>query len=501
METDVLIIGGGLAGFMAADTVIRGSELRVALLRWGSGASPFIHGFCMPVGPGDSPELFLQDTLASGYGQSDPKLARKLCYGATDMLPVLRELDCEPDREAGQYRLIRSLGSSVPRIATAREVTGPALLSRLRRRLAESGRFRELSGHRALELVVSRGRVLGARCYRADTASFYTFSAGVTILACGGFGRLFPESTNSPDIGGDGIAMAYQAGAELTDMEFIQFEPTVAVWPDPVAGKGIVSTMFYDGAVLRGADGRRFLGEHGEQVSKDVLSRRIWQELQSHGGTPHGGVWFDARKVPEEKWKGVYKPYLDRYLACGIDLRREPVPVAPAAHTTCGGVKIDESCRTGIPGLLACGEVTGGLHGANRLGGNAGLETMVFGTAAGISAIADWRAPQPLPEDPQSTGAPEDFLPALRQRLGQLLRESCGVVRRGDTLREGIREADRMLARLGAYQGCFEAHRLYNDLLTARITMVSAERRRESLGCHCREDAADASRERAPDMR
>lgn len=494
MKTDVLIIGGGLTGIAAADTIIQNSNLTVTLLQWGSGASPYIHAFCMPVGEGDSVELFYEDTMNSGYGQSDPKLASRLCSESLGLLDYFKQLGYDLDRDEKGYRLLQALGSSVPRIAGIHNSTGPAMLSRLRQRLKESCRYQELPGHRALDLIRQDGRVVGARCFEKETNSFYTISAGIVVLASGGFGRLFPESTNSADIGGDGIAMAYRAGAVLTDMEFIQFEPSAAVWPPQVAGKGIVTTMFYDGAVLRAADGRRFMLEHsdkGECVPKDVQSKCIYREISTHGGTPHGGVWFDATQVPEEKWQGAYKPYLNRYLACDIDLRKEPVEIAPAAHTTCGGVRIDENCRTGIPGLIACGEVAGGLHGANRLGGNAGLETMVFGRIAGTAAISDAETVPELPEDRQPDRAADVDIPDLCFRMQNILRGSLNVIRSAEGLDAGIRGLDALLLELGTYEGSYEKHRLYNDLLTAKTAMVSAAERRSSIGCHSRSDTVE----------
>lgn len=492
MKTDVLILGGGLTGITAADEIIRNSNLAVTLLQWGGGASPYIHGFCMPVGEGDSVELFLQDTLNSGYGQSDPALAKALCENSLELLEYFRELGYDLDKKGGKYSLLHALGSSVPRIAGIQNSTGPAMLSRLRKRLKESDRYRELAGHRGVQLVVQNGRTVGARCYDREKDCFYTISAGIVILACGGFGRLFPESTNSADIGGDGAAMAYLAGARLTDMEFIQFEPSAAVWPEQVAGKGIVTTMFYDGAVLRAADGRRFMlenSEKGECVPKDVQSKCIYREISTHGATPHGGVWFDATGVPGEKWQGAYKPYLNRYLACGIDLRKEPVEIAPAAHTTCGGVRIDESCRTGIPGLIACGEAAGGLHGANRLGGNAGLETMVFGRIAGKTAISDWVETDELGDD-WVQNRPGNVT-VQRDELQKLLRGCLNVIRTGEKMTEGLRRLEEMLAQLEGWEGCFEKHRLYNDLLTAKMALLSALERKGSIGCHCRSDAVE----------
>ena len=498
MKTDVLIIGAGLTGTVAADEILRNSDLCVLQLSGGSGASPYIHGFCMSVGEGDSEELLCEDTMASGYGQCDARLVRSLCSGAALLEAYFAGLGLELDRDEKGPRLLHALGSSVPRIASIRNDTGAVMLRRVRDRLKASSRYTALTGQRALELIVESGRVIGAKCCDEEKDRFYSIYAKTVILATGGFGRMFPESTNSPDIGGDGVAMAYLAGAALTDMEFIQFEPSAAVWPPEVAGKGIVTTMFYDGAVLRGRDGSRFMlnnGENAERVPKNVQSKCICDEIRLHGGTPHGGVWFDATGVPEEKWQGAYKPYLNRYLACGIDLRKEPVEIAPAAHTTCGGVRIDENCFSGVPGLLVCGEAAGGLHGANRLGGNAGLETMVFGRIAGYAAIASADASLSLPEAPEAVPnrAPDVDVEALREQFRQIMRRSLNVIRCEEDLRQGLAAVAGLLRDLGEYRGCCQKHRLYNDLLTARITMVSALERKGSVGCHCRMDAVDES--------
>ena len=496
MQTDVLIIGAGLTGTVAADEIIRHSGLRVTQLCCGSGASPYIHAFCIPVGPNDSEELFYQDTIASGYSQSNPRLARALCYGTGTLEAYFEELGLGLDRNDQGPLLLQALGSSVPRIASIHNSTGPALLKAIRQRLRESDRYQQLTGQRALELITEAGRVIGAVCYDEAEDCFHRIYAKTVILATGGFGRMFPESTNSPDIGGDGAAMAYLVGAGLTDMEFIQFEPSSALWPPQVAGKGIVTTMFYDGAVLRGKDGNRFMLAHseaGERVPKDVQAKCICNEIRNNGGTPHGGVWFDATGVPEEKWQGAYKPYLKRYLDCGIDLRKEPVEIGPAAHTTCGGVQIDENCLTGVPGLIVCGEAAGGLHGGNRLGGNAGLEVLVFGRIAGNTAVSQGDVSLQLPSDweKEPNREPDVDVEALRDELRQVMRRSLNVIRCKEDLEQGIAAVTEMRNRLGDYRGCYQKHRLYNDLLTAHITMVSALERQGSVGCHYRQDALE----------
>lgn len=483
MNTDILIIGGGLSAYCAAYEIIKTSSLTVDLLQWGGGASPYIHGFCLPCLPEDSEELFFKDSMESGYGQSRASLVRRLCKESLSLPAYFEELGVDIDRDENGPRLIKSLGSSVARIAGIGNNTGPVMLSNLRKRLNASGRYKEHRNFRALELLKKSGAVVGARCYNKATDAFQSISAGVVILATGGFGRLFPQSTNSPDMGGDGCAMACLAGGSITDMEFIQFEPSAAVWPEALIGKSIITTMFYEGAVLRGGDGKRFMNE---QVSKDLQAKAIAAQIRSGNATPHGGVWFDATEVPDSLWNTIYKPYLNRYLAHGIDMRAEPVEIAPAAHTTCGGVLIDENCRTGIPGLIACGEVTGGLHGANRLGGNAGLETMVFGRIAGLTAVADHKEVAE-PDETIMPNSPKDVT-SQRARLSQLLQQYLGVLRAGVELETGIAEIDTLLKQVENHQNCFEAHRLYNDLLTAKMAFMSALRRKGSVGCHCRQD-------------
>ena len=491
MTTDILIIGGGLTGIAAAYEITKNSNLEVTLLQCGGGASPYIHGFCLPVGEGDSEELFYEDSMASGYQQSRPALVKRLCRESLALQDYFSELGLAVDENEHGYQLIKSLGSSVARIAGIHNNTGPAMLSTLRKRLHDSGHYHEHRNFRVLELIRQDGRVVGAYCYDKDSDSFCTIGAKLVILATGGFGKLFPESTNSADIGGDGCAMAYLAGAKMTDMEFIQFEPSAAVWPPELVGKSIITTMFYEGAVLRGNSGERFMlrySEDGERVSKDMQAKCICDEIRRYGATPHGGVWFDATAVPQPLWEGVYKPYRNRYLAHGIDMCKEPVEIAPAAHTTCGGALIDENCRTGIPGLIACGEVTGGLHGANRLGGNAGLETMVFGRIAGQTALKDFDAAVSVADSAQTPNRASDVdTSSLRAQLQNVLRKHLGVIRNEQELLDGIRKTDALVSELGDYHGCFEKHRLYNDLLTARIALVSALERKQSVGCHYRE--------------
>ncbi len=476
MQTDLLIIGGGLTARRAAAIAARG--MRVTLLSDGAGASPFIHGLNVPLDPADSEELFFRDTMQSGAWQNDPTLVRALTKGSLalkDALPFDR-------KEDGSYALLRPLGASVARVAGIEGRTGASLLSALR----TEARYTELPQTRALSLLKEDGRVVGALCFDKKTDTHFCITSRMTLLASGGFGALFPFSTNSRDIGGDGIAMAYRAGASLRDLEFIQFEPSVAVAPKALIGKSIITTMFFEGAVIRNARGERFLDEH---MGKDALSLAIARELARGGGTENGGVFFDMRGVPRELLKGKYRDYTDRYASVGIDVAETPVEIAPGAHTTMGGVMIDAACHTTLPGLLAAGEAAGGLHGANRLGGNAGTEVLVFGDIAGETALREaMQLPLGSPRDMRTPDTPCDTA-AGYETLHRAAKLGLGILRSEKTTERAIAMLDTLLRDLPDLPDSYSATRLRNDAITLRLAAIAAHERRGTVGAHVREDS------------
>ena len=492
MKRSVLILGGGLSGFTAAfEAVRRGAA--VTLISDGAGASPFIHAFSTTLGEDDGTELLYEDTLRSGCFLGEDDLVKELAEGAERIPAFLREFGLDFDREGEQIRLIRPLGATVPRVASVGGQTGPTLLKKIKERLAVTPLFTEKKNTRATDLICDHNRVIGARLFDRDNQEFYDQGASAVILATGGYCRLFPQSTTPSDLGGDGIAMAYRAGAKLRDLEMIQFEPCSAVYPDALRGKSIITTLFYDGAVLKNNRGERFLlayGPEGECLQKDVLSLRMAREINAGGAGEHGGLLMDCTAVPEEKWKGVYEAYYRRYLSVGIDLKTTSIEVAPAAHTSLGGVVIDKACRASVPGLFACGEVTGGLHGANRLGGNAGLETMVFGALAGQSAAMEAIETDPLPENRVSARQSGLSILALREELKEKLALGLGVERKEETTRSAEEWMERALL-LPFDHACFEDVRLENDLLCSLFSLRAAELRKTSCGCHVRLDSAD----------
>lgn len=493
-----LIIGGGLSAHVAAEEIAK-SGGTVVLIADGAGASPYVHGIQIPTLASDSAQLFLRDTYEGGCRQGNYALEQLLCEGSLGVREQLEELGLHPNRTPdGQVELLQPLGASCPRVVSVGNALGAFALAALKSRLA--GRVRMLSG-RAVRLFCEDG-AFAALCY--VEGKLLLIGAQTVLLAAGGFGNLYAFTTNSADMGGDALAMAYGAGAQLIDLEFVQFEPSVAVWPQAVRGKSVITTLFYDGAVLYNGRGERFMGEQegAERVGKDVLAAAMFREIAAGRGTEHGGVYLDCTRVDAQKMRTVYHAYYERYLACGIDLLEQPVEIAAGAHTTLGGVRIDGDCRTCVPGLYACGEAAGGIHGANRLGGNAGLETFVFGRRAGRSIFraltqgerrdADCRgacaqAAAFLRETPFAA-----FDPApVRARMRETMSRELGVVRCG----AGIVRAREEFARLRAQlpRSCAEeVLRLENDLTAAELVARCCAERTQSIGCHIRSDCPDA---------
>jgi succinate dehydrogenase/fumarate reductase flavoprotein subunit len=277
-------------------------------------------------------------------------------------------------------------------------------------------------------------------------------------------------------------------------MEFIQYEPTVALSPERLVGKSIITTMLFEGAVIRNAKGERFMDE---KVGKDALSEGISRELLRGGGTKNGGVFYDMSAVPEDMLLGKYKDYYQRYAAASIDIRKTPVEISPAPHTTMGGALINPRCESEIRGLFVAGEAAGGLHGANRLGGNAGLEVLVFGDIAG-GAICDFLA-QKLDtgahlcdDEGEIPDAPFDSSD-LKERLYEICDKALGVVKNERDLSWALKECRELVRVASEHPSSYSAKRLYNDALTAEAVIIAALERRSSVGAHIREDGISES--------
>ena len=510
MGVKVLIVGKGLTGLVAAWQLLEKSdkeEIEIEIVSDGAGASPYVHGFNVPLHPNDTVETFKEDTMRGGYGLSNPLLVNCLCEDSVAIPDMLATLHVFLEKKDGEYKLLKPLGSTWPRVTGSGNQTGAEIMNRLNTLLKGRTEVHFTSSARALRLDVQDGKVEGVVLWNKEKEQLEYRKADIVMLASGGFCGIYPFSTNSADSGGDGIAMAYEAGALLTDMEFIQFEPSVALYPEGVRGKSVITTMFYEGAVLRNGKNERFMKPEGSEgagecVSKDILSKAIYKEMQEGTPTKHGGVYFDATGVGYEKLIESYESYVARYKKVGVDITKQPFEIAPGAHTSLGGVVVGTNCETNIKGLFAAGEVMGGLHGANRVGGNAGLETLVFGKRAadGIyhylkeveENIVETDSMHSLTETESKPLMNAEELVEIRKKMEQLLQDNLFVIRNGENLKKAAASLEEMKNDVRTHacpDNLYEKLRLENDLICADLLARASLARTESVGCHVRKDS------------
>ena len=360
---DILVVGGGLAGWRAAEAAVA-AGCSVTLVANGVGNSPHIHALNCPVLEGDSAARMRDDTLSSGHGTNDASLVQVLCEGAV----ALKDEFAFDRNDDGSYKTIQPLGSSIPRCVSIDHAIGAFALAKCKRTIGDR-----------IHLVVGRATSLARPdpSFSATLESGEILQAHAVVIATGGWCGKYKFSTNPSYLQGDGIALAQLLGAAVRDMDAVQYEPTVRL-EGPRRGVPVITTLLYEGAKIRNDAGEEFLPN--ARLNKDALSKAIFAEMAR---TNAPGVWYDLSEVSEVS-----------LVRCNMSVGERRIHIAPAPHTSLGGVVVDPFCRvlhvsgSPIPGLFAAGEVTGGLHGRNRLGGNAGTEVLVFGRLAGERAAA-----------------------------------------------------------------------------------------------------------------
>jgi succinate dehydrogenase/fumarate reductase flavoprotein subunit len=400
VETDLLIVGAGGAGMSAAIAAARAGTERVLIAdkslvgRGGATvmAQMTVAAALAEEGPDDW-RLHLADTLAAGRGLCEEGLAALLCHEAPRRI---REMDAWrvgwARRADGRIAQVTAPGHSRPRCCYVDFLdTGPAVAATLRRRLAHTSAIRRASNLLLTDLVVSGGEMAGAVGLDLAAGTAVTIAAKAVVVATGGLTRIFRRNSASANMGGDGYALALMAGADLVDMEFVQFFPIGHLAPRLVGLDPILWDPFrykLGGRLLNGA-GEEFLDAYGSDESagyttpRDRLTYAIASEVAAGRGSPHGGVYLSFAHLPRERIEAAFGPVVARLAKNGIDLSRGPVEVAPIAHYHMGGVRVDERLASRVPGLYAAGEAAGGAGGANRLSGNAIPEALVFGERAG----------------------------------------------------------------------------------------------------------------------
>ncbi len=399
VDCHVLVIGSGGAGVRATiEASHYGDTVLISKTIVGKGGCTTMAegGYNAVLRDQDSCGIHFEDTLKGGAYLNDPDLVNILVKEAPlrmgDLIKWGAVFDFTENNEVAQRPFG---GQRFPRTCYAGDRTGHEMMLTLVDRLSyildqSSGKgITTLQDYTVIDLLKEGERLIGAMALD-EKGNLVLIKADSTILATGGGTKVYDISTNSSSGTGDGYAIGYRAGAELIDMEMIQFHPTGAVFPYDARGRLITEAVRGEGGVLLNIRGERFMKDYDPQrmelSTRDVVARAIATEIQNGRGTPNGGVYLDVTHLPREQIETRLPVMLEQYLAFGVDIRTTPMEVAPTAHHIMGGLRITPECRTTLPGLFACGEVAGGVHGANRLGGNALAETQVFGKRAGEAA-------------------------------------------------------------------------------------------------------------------
>jgi L-aspartate oxidase len=493
--TDVLVIGSGIAGLTFALKVADHAAVTVVTKkRRADSSTNHAQGGIAAVMTGtDSFELHVADTLQAGAGLCHEEAVRSLVREGPARVRELMEWGANFTMHQGELSLGREGGHSRRRIVHAEDLTGREIERALLQAVADHPAIETCEDHLAVDLLTvdraGEAVCAGAVIFDHRNGEVTAIRARRTFLATGGFGRVYRHTTN-PDIAtGDGVAMAFRAGAPVANLEFVQFHPT-ALYPAEGQAVLISEAVRGEGAILRTLDGRPVMEAHpmGSLATRDVVAQEIDRVLKETGA-PH--VFLDLSPIPEEVVRRRFPYILEACAREGVDALSDPIPVVPAAHYACGGVLTDQDGRTGLRGLFAAGEAAcTGVHGANRLASNSLLEAVVFSHRAARAVRAEGDAPL-LDVDPPSIprpGAGDDDWEPVQTELRSIMWDDCGIVRSDDRLAEAALRVNQLRER--AHQLWLDRP-LHTDLVETRnlcdvasLVVRSARTRKESRGLH-----------------
>ena len=524
--TDVLIIGGGLAAVMAAleASEISASVLMVSKGKVGKSGATLMAGSnfaaVLPEGEakGDNRSLHIEDTLSGGAHINDLELVRTMVENGPRDLLFLEKLGVHFLKRDGRFELRKPPGHRFPRTmftvnpGVPLRIRGKTIMDPLLQVVRQKG-IQCLDGFSVLRLIVRDGSVAGALAIETRSGDLLLVQCKAAILASGGAGAIYEIHTNPNDLTGDSYSLALEAGCSLRDVEFVQFFPSVHLGTPRVT---LYSPLLGDGAVLRNKDGERFLEkyepERMESATRDTVSRAIYREIQE-GRSIDGGVYLDLSSIPAELLDFRFPDLLQLFQKHGINLKKDWIRVAPAAHFFMGGVAINARCQTSIPGLFAAGEATGGVHGANRLSGNGLTDPLVFGRIAGKEAglYARGNAVSPLSGEGFSTESlfkgrrvSAEEITDGRRRIKKIMWEKVGMIRTRAGLTQALEAFEALQAWVDA--GCpskeiaGDYFELRSMLIAARAMAGAALFREESRGAHFRDDFPESRQEWAKSL-
>jgi succinate dehydrogenase / fumarate reductase flavoprotein subunit len=566
---DVVVVGAGGSGLRAAiEARLNGKKTAIiSKSLFGKAHTVMAEGGCAAamgnVNPNDNWQVHFRDTMRGGKFLNNWRMAELHAKEAPDRVWELEAWGAVFDRtKDGKISQRNFGGHSYPRLAHVGDRTGLEMIRALQQKVvamqqADAVEFGDpeamikVYAETTITRLVKDGeRIAGAFGYFRDTGRFVLFEAPAVVLATGGIGKTFKVSSNSWEYTGDGHALALLAGAPLMNMEFVQFHPTHMVWPISVAGLLVTESVRGDGGVLRNSEGKRYMFDYvpdvfraqyaeteeeadrwyddpdnnrrpPELLPRDEVARANNAEVKAGRGSPHGGVFLDiASRLPaEEILRRLPSMYHQFKELADVDITKEPMEVGPAQHYVMGGVEVDPDTAAvpGVPGLFAAGEVSGGMHGSNRLGGNSLSDLLVFGRRAGLGAAEylDAITARPAAPDAELAAARDEVLVPLERADGenpytvhheiqQTMSDLVGIIRRESEIKTALSELEKLRERaekIGApggrayNPGWHLALDLRNILLIAQCVAQAALERQESRGGHTRDDYPDMSPE------
>ena len=520
-EHDVLIIGAGGAGLRAAiEGLAQGASVGVVCKSLLGKAHTVMAegGIAASMGNVDAADNWrthFRDTMRGGKFLNNWRMAQIHAQEAAERVRELEQWGALFDRTEDGRILQRAFGGhSFKRLCHVGDRTGLEMIRTLQDRGVQMG-FDVYMECTVTRLLKDGDRIAGAFAYWRESGRFVIFKAKSIVLATGGIGKIYPVTSNSWEYTGDGMALAYEAGADLLDMEFVQFHPTGMVWPPGVQGLLVTEAVRGEGGILRNKGGERFMEKYDpkrmELSTRDVVARAIYTEVKEGRGTEHGGAFLDISHKPAEyvkrKLPSMYHQFLE---LADVDITKQPMEVGPTCHYMMGGVRVGaEGGETTVPGLFAAGEAAAGLHGANRLGGNSLSDLLVFGRRAGMAAAQHAKlAAAPTVDPDQIQLAEREMLGpfsrkdgenpyALHGELQETMQDLAGIFRDERDLSQALLDIQEMKERAG--QLSISGSRMFNPgwhlcrdlksmLTIAEAVTRSALARQESRGAHSRLD-------------
>jgi succinate dehydrogenase / fumarate reductase, flavoprotein subunit len=520
-EHDVLIIGAGGAGLRAAiEALAQGASVGVickSLL--GKAHTVMAEGgiaaaMCN-VDAADGWKPHFKDTMFGGKYLNNWRMAQIHAQEAPDRVRELEQWGALFDRTEKGAILQRAFGGHrYKRLCHVGDRTGLEMIRTLQDRGVQLG-FDVYMECTVTKLLTDGGRVAGAFAYWRENGRFVVFKAKAIVIATGGIGKAYPVTSNSWEYTGDGLTLAYEAGAELMDMEFVQFHPTGMVWPPGVQGLLVTEAVRGEGGILRNKNGERFMEKYDpkrmELSTRDVVARSIYTEVKEGRGTEHGGAYLDISHKPAEyvkkKLPSMYHQFKE---LADVDITKGPMEVGPTCHYVMGGIRVEaETAQSTLPGLFAAGEAAAGLHGANRLGGNSLSDLLVFGRRAGLAAAQHAKKTTAGSLDASQIAEAEKELLApfsnpgqespyaVHRDLQKVMQSLVGIFRTEEDLKTAFNEMEKLKAR--AVKVSVEGSRLFNPgwhltrdlkslLICSEAVALCALARKESRGAHSRID-------------